>query len=91
MKSQIFAGIALLIAGAYTVEFNNHKELDIEPKRVRVATTEELIEKSSLHELIEKTEATQDSVSEMIREKVKDDVIDSVVIPKDTVIVKKDR
>lgn len=85
MKSQIFTGIALLVAGVVTVEFNEKQQAEVQLKEVKVVTTEELIQKSSLQNLTEEIESKQDSVSLMIREKVKDRVIDSVIVPKDSV------
>jgi len=86
MKSQIFAAIALLVAGMYTVEVNEKKLPDVQVKEIRIVTTKELIKNSSLNELTEKIEARQDSVETMIKEAVKDDIIDSIVVPKDSVI-----
>jgi len=89
MKSQIFAAIALLIAGMYTVQVNETKLPHVKAKEVKVVTTNELIKHSSLNQIAKKIEARQDSVENMIKEVVKDDIIDSIIVPKDSIIVEK--
>lgn len=86
MKSQIFTGVALLIAGIYTVEFNENKIPDLKVKESKVLTTQEIIQKSYLHKVTKNIELKQDSINKMIREKVNNRVIDSTTVPKDSVI-----
>lgn len=81
MKSQILVGIALMVAGVYTVEINEKRKPEPELVEVKVVTTEELIQQSSLNKLTHDIELRQDSVSKMIREKVEDDIVDSVLTP----------
>ena len=87
MKSQIFAGIALFIAGVYTVEVNKSHEPKIQPKEVKVITTQELIERSSLNEMTKKIEERQDTVSLLIRESIDDKIVDSVIQPKQDSVI----
>lgn len=81
MKTQIFAGIALVVAGVYTVERQAHKMPQPIVNEVRVITTEEMLENSSLNDLAKKIEVRQESISTLIKETVKESVIDSVIVP----------
>ena len=81
MKSQIFAGIALLIAGVYTVEINKVRKPEFQATEPKIISTEEIIQQSSLNKMKEEIEQKQDSTSDLIRETVKDDIIDSVIVP----------
>lgn len=87
MKSQIFAAIAIFVAGVYTVERNRVEPIPLEAKTPVLLSTEQIIKQSSLNQLKEDIEEKEDSTSYLIRETIQDKIVDSVTQPiQDTII-----
>lgn len=84
MKSQIFLGISALVAIIYVEERTNVELPPLNPIKAKVYTTEELIQQTELNYQYNKLDKRQDSVTRMIRDMVKDNIVDSVLRKKDS-------
>lgn len=84
MKSQIFLGISALVALLVVDERNSKELLPFDPVKAKVYTTQELIEKTEMNNDYRKLEHKQNSVTTMIRDVVDKNIIDSVIIKKDS-------
>lgn len=84
MKSQIFLGISALVAIIYVEERTNEELPPLNPIKAKVYTTEELIQQTELNYQYNKLDKRQDSVTRMIRDMVKDNIVDSVLRKKDS-------
>lgn len=84
MKNGIFLGISALIALVYVEERNSDELPPLNPIRAKVYTTEELIKRTELNHQYDRLELRQDSVTKMIRDVVKNNIVDSMLMKKDS-------
>ena len=76
--------VAALVSTLYVSTIERPKLPELKFKEIHVPTTQELINKSKFSKKLDSLDSVQLSTSKMIREVIKEDVIDSVVRPKDT-------
>lgn len=85
MKSAIYSSIGALLA-IICVDDKSHVDLPEPPKiNPKVYTTEELIEGTEMHLDYMKLKERQDSVSYLVKEVVKDKIVDSSIVKRDSI------
>lgn len=84
MKSQIFFSISALASLIYVNERIPTELPPLEPLKVEVLSSRELIEQTELKIKADSIEEQQLKVSKIIKETVKDKIVDSIVVPRDT-------